>query len=183
MNSTMNFRAATLADVDNLAAARWAFRTEDGTEVPIEPEQAFLQRYRAFVRDALESQRLVYWLAETADVELVAHMAVCIVQSIPRPSRVRDQWGYLTDCYTRPAYRSRGIGEELLTHIVAWARRRDLEMLVVWPSDRSRSFYARAGFGADDEVRVLRLRDYDAQPDPDQLPHAAHATDGRGRRA
>lgn len=164
----MNFRTATLADIDNLAAARWAFRTEDATEVAIESQQAFVARYKAFVRDALRSQGLVYWVAETGDRELVAHMAVFIVQAIPRPSRVRDQWGYLTDCYTRPAFRNRGVGRELLAHVVTWAEKQDLEMLIVWPSDQSESFYARAGFRPDDESRVLRLRAYDAPPDTRQ---------------
>jgi GNAT superfamily N-acetyltransferase len=173
----MNFRTATLGDLDNLAAARWAFRTDDATEPPIEPEQAFVRRYQALVRAALKSQRLVYWLAETADGELAAHMAVFIVSGIPRPSRSRDQWGYLTDCYTRPAFRNRGIGQELLRHAAAWAQRQDLEMLLVWPSDRSVSFYARAGFGPDDEARVLRLRDYDAPPDSRQLPRAEQSSD------
>ena len=161
----MNFRTAILADLGNLAAARWAFRTDDATEAPIESEQAFVRRYQSFVGVALKSQRLVYWLAETAKGELAAHMAVFIVPGIPRPSRARDQWGYLTDCYTLPAFRNRGIGRELLGHVAAWAQSQDLEMLLVWPSDRSQTFYARAGFGPDDEARVLRLRDYDAPPD------------------
>jgi len=158
----MNVRAATLDDVANLAAARWAFRTEGDAEVPIESEQAFARRYQDFVRDALQSGRWRYWIAETADGELVAHMAVGVMRSIPRPSRASDQWGYLTDCYTRPQYRNRGIGRELLACVVAWAESQDLEMLVVWPSDASERFYARAGFDPDAEVRVLRLRDYDA---------------------
>jgi len=158
----MNFRIATLDDLPSLAAARWAFRTESGGEVALETEQAFARRYEAFVRDALQSRRWTYWIAETVDGECVSHMAVCIVQSIPRPSRVSDQWGYLTDCYTRPQFRNRGVGRELLAHVKAWADSQDLEMLVVWPSDKSDGFYARAGFERDEEIRVLRLRDYDA---------------------
>jgi len=158
----MNFRAATLDDVPKLAAARWAFRTDGNGEVPIEAEQAFVDRYENVVREALHSHRWTYWIAETADGELVSQMAVCVVQSIPRPSRASDQWGYLTDCYTRPSFRNRGVGQELLARVTAWAESQDLEMLVVWPSDDSHRFYARAGFERDDEVRVLRLRDYDA---------------------
>lgn len=166
----MNFRTAGVTDVVNLAAARWAFRTEDATEIPIESEHVFVRRYEEFVREALESQRLVYWLAETVDGALVAHMAVCIVPGIPRPSRSRDQWGYLTDCYTRPAFRNRGVGRELLGHVAAWAQDRDLELLLVWPSERSMSFYSRAGFQPDDESRVLRLRDYDSPPNAGESP-------------
>lgn len=155
----MRFRQATLDDIPALAAARWAFRTE--SETPIESEESFRGRCEAFVRDAMSSGQWVYWVA-IDNAELVAHMAVCIVKSIPRPSRLSDQWGYLTDCYTRPEFRSEGIGSELLRHVAEWARSRDLEMLIVWPSDASQPFYARAGFTADDQIRTLRLREYDA---------------------
>ena len=156
----MNFRQAGIADIPALAAARWAFRIEGG-ETPIESEAAFANRYATFVRDALASGSWTYWIAED-DGDLVAHMAVCVVKSIPRPSRLSDQWGYLTDCYTRPAFRNRGVGAELLSRVAEWARGQDLESLVVWPSDDSQSFYARGGFVEDDEIRTLRLRDYDA---------------------
>ena len=157
----MRFRVATPEDLPRLAAMRWAFRTEDG-ETSIEDEEMFVLRYQTFVRDALASGQWRYWVAETANSELAAHMAVCVVPSIPRPSRLHDQWGYLTDCYTLPAFRNQGIGQQLLAHVAAWATAKDLELLLVWPSERSQSFYARAGFGRDDEVRMLRLRDYDA---------------------
>lgn len=158
----MNFRVATGDDVPALAEARWAFRTEDADEVPIEARQEFARRFETFVQDGLRSGRWTYWIAETDDGELVSHMAVCLVQSIPRPSRQSDQWGYLTDCYTSPRFRDRGVGRELLAHVTAWAEAQRLELLVVWPSERSQAFYARAGFEQDDEVRILHLRDYDA---------------------
>jgi len=157
----VRFRIATLEDLPRLAALRWAFRTEEG-ETPIEDQGAFAHRYQTFVRDALASGQWTYWVAETAHSELVAHMAVSIVRSIPRPSHMQDQWGYLTDCYTRPTFRNQGVGQQLLAQVVAWAVAQDLEMLLVWPSEQSQSFYARAGFGRDNEVRMLRLRDYDA---------------------
>lgn len=159
----MNYRIATLDDLPRLALLRWEFRSAGG-EAPIEDESTFAQRYLAFVRDGVESGQWTYWVAEAPEGEIVAQMALCTVRSIPRPSRSSDQWGYLTDCYTRPSFRDKGIGRQLLAHVTAWARTRDLEMLVVWPSERSQTFYARAGFGVDDEVRVLRLRDYDAPP-------------------
>lgn len=159
----MRYRVATLDDLPRLAGLRWEFRAEGG-EVPIDDESTFIRRYLAFVREGVQSGQLTYWVAETADDEVVAHMAICTVRSIPRPSRSSDQWGYLTDCYTRPAFRDQGIGQQLLANVATWAAEQDLEMLIVWPSDRSQAFYARAGFCPDDEVRVLRLRDYDAAP-------------------
>lgn len=54
------------------------------------------------------------------------------------------------------------MGSALLDRVKAWAAERDLELLIVSPSERSVPFYARAGFGPDNEFRVLHLRDYDA---------------------
>jgi GNAT superfamily N-acetyltransferase len=159
----VNYRMATLEDVPRLAAARWAFRRESG-ETPVETETAFASRFEAFARDGLGSGRWTYWIAETDDGELASQMAVCIVESVPRPTRAADQWGYLTDCYTSPAFRNGGIGGELLSRVATWAASRDLELLLVWPSDDSPRFYARAGFGRDEEIRVLRLRGYDTSP-------------------
>ena len=158
----MDYRLATEADIPELAGMRWAFRAEAG-EVPRESEAAFGARYDAFVREGLASGTWTYWVAEEAGA-LVAHMAVCVVRGVPRPARASDRWGYLTDCYTRPAYRGAGVGSALLARVREWATARDLELLLVWPSDASAAFYARAGFRPAAGVALLPLRAYDAPP-------------------
>lgn len=156
----MEYRLATEADVPELADMRWAFRSEAG-EVPAEGQDAFRDRYAAFVRAGLASGAWAYWVAADAG-RLAAHMAVCVVRGVPRPTRGSDQWGYLTDCYTRPAYRGAGVGSALLARVRAWGETRDLELLLVWPSEASAGFYARAGFGPAADAAVLPLRAYDA---------------------
>lgn len=163
----MNFRLAHRADLPALAAARWAFRTEDPAELALCDESEFRGRYQSFVRDAMDTGRLSYWIAEDSGGALAAHMAVVIVESIPRPSRALDRWGYLTDCYVRPAFRNQGLGSELLRRVQEWASAHDLELLLTWPSDRARSFYARAGFATTSDILLQQLRDYDAPPASD----------------
>ena len=158
----MEYRLATVADIPALARMRWAFRAEEG-ELPSEDEATFVARYATFVAAGLASGAWVYWVAADAGA-LVAQMAVCVVSGVPRPSRPSDQWGYLTDCYTRPAYRGAGIGSALLARVRTWAEGQDLELLLVWPSDASAAFYTRAGFGPADGVAVLPLRAYDPPP-------------------
>lgn len=160
-------RLADAADIPALAAARWEFRTEDPVELALVDETTFRSRYESFVGDAMTAGRLVYWIAEAPDSSLAAHMAVVIVESIPRPSRARDRWGYLTDCYVRPAFRNQGVGTELLQRVREWAITHDLELLLTWPSERARSFYQRAGFTVTTDTLVQQLRDYDAPPASD----------------
>jgi GNAT superfamily N-acetyltransferase len=63
------------------------------------------------------------------------------------------------DNQPKPAYRGRGIGSELLRHVQAWAKAQDLEFLIVWPSEASESYYARAGFTPTEAV-VYAVRPY-----------------------
>jgi GNAT superfamily N-acetyltransferase len=160
----MNYRVATAADLPVLAAARWAFRAEDN-EVPSEDQPTFTARFVDFVTAGMASGAWTYWIAEDGD-EIVGQMAVCIVPSIPRPARRSDQWGYLTDVYTRPGSRNAGIGTALLGHVRNWGIARDLEFLLVWPSDASMSFYVRAGFESLGDGLRLTLRAYDVAPTP-----------------
>ena len=156
----MIFRTADVSDVPALAAMRWSFRGEEG-EVPGESQEAFAKRFGDFVSAGIRSGDWTYWLAETDERELASQMAVGVIPSIPRPSRASDQWGYLTDCYTLPRFRNQGVGSALLTRIAQWAAARDLEMILVWPSEKALSLYTKAGFTRDDEVRVLQIRAYD----------------------
>src|SRR5690349_20791770 len=154
----MDYRLATIDDIPQLARMRWDFRAEAGEE-PIEGADAFERRYAAFARQALESRTWVYWLAVDGG-RIVSHAAVNIVRGVPRPSRKSDQWGYLTDCYTRPDHRRQGVGSELMAHVKDWATKHDLEALLGWLSEESRSFYERAGFGPTDGIARLTLRPY-----------------------
>lgn len=81
----------------------------------------------------------------------------CLISS--SESRICDQYGYLTNVYTVPDRRSHGLGAELQRHIIDLARAEGLELLVVWPSDLSRSFYERLGFSADNQVLEMVLWD------------------------
>ncbi len=77
---------------------------------------------------------------------------------VPKPNRLVDALGYVTNVYTRPAYRDRGIGTRLMTSVLQWAEEQDLESLIVWPSTASIHFYERAGFRGSSEMREYEVR-------------------------
>ena len=104
----------------------------------------------------LASHLWALWVAEIGG-RLVGNAFVQIVPKVPRPGRFDDAIGYLTNVYVEPELRARGVGTGLLEHALEWARARDLELLFVWPSERSRPLYARAGFHPG-EVQELVLR-------------------------
>ena len=70
--------------------------------------------------------------------------------------------GYLTNVYTRPGVRGRGLGAKLLSATTEWACEHGLELLIVWPSELSQTLYHRHGFAATGEPLVWMNPELDA---------------------
>jgi GNAT superfamily N-acetyltransferase len=151
------YRMATEADVDELAQLRWDFRREEAPGATVHDQATFLHACAAFLRQGLREQRWTYWVAQQ-DSQIVSHIYIQRVPKVPKPNRLDDALGYVTNVYTRPAYRGQGIGTQLLAQVLQWARAQDLESLIVWPSETSVGFYQRAGFRDTSEMLEYELR-------------------------
>lgn len=99
----------------------------------------------------------MHWVAEHGD-RLAGVMTLRTVAPEPAPGDPFDAWGYLTNVYVIPEARNNGLGARLIAAVTAWAVEARLELLIVWPSERSRPFYNRAGFRRIDDPLVLNLR-------------------------
>ena len=155
----LEYRLATRADLEQLAELRWDFRAEDGEEQPVVTRPAFVEACIAFLEAGLASGDQAYWLALCGE-EIIAQIFVHRIPMVPRPCKIEDYFGYVTNNYTKPAYRGRGIGGQLMQRVEEWARQEDLEVLIVWPSERAVSFYDRSGFKAENDIMEMVLRDY-----------------------
>ncbi len=144
-------RQATVRDVSELAALRRVFTEEDPP--PGEPRADFGEAFREVVGEGLEDGSWIVWVAES-EGEIVAHAFVALVPKVPRSVEAPSHLGYLTNVYTRPAYRGRGLGAKVLGAVTDWARQGGIELLIVWPSERSVSLYRRHGFASRGEPLV-----------------------------
>ena len=143
------YRRASEADVPALARLRRDMAAEEHPDEPEDP--AFEAAFAQFARGALR-ERWTAWVADDGGT-IVATAWVHAVPKVPRPNRPARSLGYLTNVYTAPSARDRGVGSELLRHVDEWAEGEGLELLVVWPSERSVAFYERAGFVATDALQ------------------------------
>jgi GNAT superfamily N-acetyltransferase len=155
----MQYRIATDKDLAQLAELRWDFRSEDGTEQPVVDREEFVEACIELLKQGLASGIHTYWIAEQAG-EIISQVFVHRIDLVPRPCKIRDQFGYITNNHTKPAYRNQGIGSELMRRVTQWARDEDLELLIVYPSEEAVTFYERAGFCAENDVMELKLREY-----------------------
>lgn len=155
----MKYRVADERDLSQLARMRWEFQIEDETEKSVVSESEFSEKCVEYLRQNLKAGDWTFWIAEQ-NSEIVSHIFVKIIISVPRPARIENKWGYLTNVYTKPKFRGRGIGARLLRQVKLWATKLNFEILIVSPSADSTSFYKREGFAAETDFYQLRLREF-----------------------
>lgn len=146
----MTIRLADEHDAQRLAQMRWDFHAEHREPISQTYEE-FSDRFASFLSAGLASARWFVWVAENGG-KIVSHIYVFVVPKVPRPTDTWDSWGYMTNVYTIPGYRGSGVGSTILTKVTAWARSKNLELLLVWPSEESARFYERAGFARSREA-------------------------------
>lgn len=157
MKNSISYRQATAADLDQLATLRWAFRTESDETNPKLSIDTFKKECKKFLADGLRSGQWTFWIAEKNGA-IVSHAFIQKISMVPNPNRIQDQWGYVTNCYTTPEYRSQGIGSNLMEELISWAKSSDLELLIVWPSDESVEYYKKLGFTKKNDILQMPLR-------------------------
>jgi GNAT superfamily N-acetyltransferase len=158
LQSALTFRLATRDDIHALADLRWLLKTGDEEASDTEERSRFIDAFMEFLSESFFDGRFVHWIAET-DGQIVAVMSVGRVPKLPSLKANERYWGYLTNCYTSPAYRDKGIGTQLLATVKQWAKNQQYEFLAVWPSDRSYPFYERSGFHRYPDPLILNLKD------------------------
>lgn len=154
----MIYRQAVEKDLKELAEIRWDFQHESyevSTEIS---KEAFLEQCILFLKDGLNKGEWVYWIAEDSNT-IVSQIFVRKIRKVPKPQCLIDEYGYVTNVYTRPHYRNKGIGKQLMEQVKQWAVNCDLEILIVWPSSEAIQFYERAGFKGENDIMELVIRE------------------------
>ncbi len=148
---------ATPQDFPQLADLRWRLRVDDK---PLSDQSAYDRFVADFVRicsTKWQSSEITHWIASDGE-RVLAIMSIVIVRMLPSPENLYGRWGYITNSYVLPEARNAGVGQGLLSTIKNWAEEENLELLVVWPSERAYPFYERAGFSRHVDPLVLKLK-------------------------
>ncbi|MGO4696831.1 GNAT family N-acetyltransferase [Paenibacillus sp. 2TAB26] len=138
-------RLATLEDIDELVRMRWEFSEEENCDITLNYEE-FHQTCYEFLVKAMKSGDWYIWVAEDSG-SIVSHMYLQLIHKVPRPGKSPDPYyGYVTNVYTRPAFRNQGIGSDIQLAMEHWSKENKVEFLLVWPSSNSVQFYSKNGF-------------------------------------
>jgi GNAT superfamily N-acetyltransferase len=138
-------RLATIEDIPELVQMRWDFSEDERSSSTVIFEE-FNQICSEFLIKAIQGGDWFIWVAEIEE-QIISHMYLQLIHKVPRPGKSPNpHFGYVTNIYTRPAYRRQGVGSKIHIAIEQWSKENDVEFLILWPSPPSVPFYSRNGF-------------------------------------
>ena len=139
------FRRATASDALLLAQMRLEMRRERETDVCALSETEFLQCNIKFFLKHLASGNFISFLAFSSDTA-----AACSGMSLqvhpPTYANPSGISGYVTNMFTRPEWRHRGLALMLVDHLVDAAREAGCAKLYLNASAMGRPLYEKYGF-------------------------------------
>lgn len=148
----MQYQKAGIEEIDILIKLRKAQLIDEGQS----KKQNIDGELHVFFASSMGSESLVEWIAEE-EGEAIASAAVLFVSFPPSFNFPTNLKGYVTNMYTLPAFRGRGIATALLGKLVEEARSRGANHLWLGASEMGRPVYEKFGFQAADELMQMDL--------------------------
>lgn len=151
-------RLATPADAETLARMRYAFRASLGAAV--EDEATFVQRATSWMAPRLADAEGQWrcWVA-VQDGAIAGHLWLQTIEKIPNPVVELERHAYITNVFVAEDVRGAGIGQSLMDAALTFCRDNGVDSVILWPTSRSRTLYARNGFAVRDDIMEANLDD------------------------
>lgn len=90
---------------------------------------------------------------------MLGHLWLSLIEKIPNPAPELERHAYITNVYVRPEGRGGGAGRELMEAALVFCREQQVDSVILWPTARSRTLYARHGFVAPEDMMEAVLDD------------------------
>ena len=148
----MEYREASIQDIDELVMLRKRQLADEG----IKPDIKIDDELAAYFTKHLNDASLVEWLVED-DGSIIATAAIVFMEFPPTYTNRTGVKGYITNKYTNPLYRGKGIATKMLDKLVLEARTRGVKKIWLGASEMGRPVYEKFGFIETNECMELTL--------------------------
>ena len=138
-------RRAGIGDVDTLVALRLEMRRERETAALEIPESEFAALLSNYFTEAVTHGTFVSFIAWDGETA-AACSGLSVVALPPSYGDLTGKKGYITNMYTRKAYRGRGLATRLLDTLKEFASESGCTTLALNASDAGYPVYKKYGF-------------------------------------
>ena len=138
-------RIATIDIIDCLVKFRIQLLKEVNKNIENYNWNKYFEKLKYYYLDAFVNGKVVAFLAEESG-KIVAVSIMCFYNIVPLLSNLEGTIAFLSDMYTIPEYRNRGIGIKLLKSIMEYTKKLGYAKVVLNATDAGRKFYKKYGF-------------------------------------
>ena len=150
------FRRATAEDAELLARMRLEMRKERESSECALSEEEFLRCNVEFFREHLAGGDFISFLSFDGD-EAAACSGLTLQVHPPTYENPSGKSGYVTNMFTRPKWRHRGLAKQLVDRLVEAARSAGCAKLYLNASQMGRPLYEKYGFRSVENEMVFDL--------------------------
>lgn len=123
----------------------------------VEGREEFIERCGRWMEERLGVPgNWACWLVEDEE-GIAGQLWLETIEKIPNPAPELELHGYITNVYVDPRMRGGGAGEALVHAALEHCREQRVDSVVLWPTERSRTLYARHGFASPGDMMELVL--------------------------
>ena len=150
------FRAATMSDISELVKLRFmAILETDGVDQNQRTPE-FEKTVHDYFKECLSNQTYFGAVAEL-DGRLISNNGLILYKKPPAFKGTTGIVGYVTNVYTMPEFRNRGIASELMKLLITFAKNSGATKIHLGTTDDGRKLYEKHGF-KDLAIPGLELR-------------------------
>ncbi|WPC40322.1 GNAT family N-acetyltransferase [Clostridium sp. JS66] len=138
-------RTATINDIDSIVKLRIQLLKEAKKNTENYNWEKYLQVLKCYYNENLLNEKVVAFLDEENE-SIVAMSIMCLYNISPSLFNLDGKRALITDMYTVPKYRNKGIGNKLLINIMEYAKKLGYTKVTLNSTDDGRKLYEKYGF-------------------------------------
>lgn len=143
--SALLFREVTVGDLEQLTRIRVEFFADLHKDMTDTQKAEMYTCNKEYFEETLNDGTFTAYLAFDGDI-IAATSGVNFYKTPPNPKNPTGKTAYISNMFTKPEYRGRGIATRLFAMTVAEAKRCGCGKVVLHATDMGRSIYEKYGF-------------------------------------
>jgi len=145
VSEPFTIRRATTDDIEALVELRLALQSENDAHENRVDWATVGEACRRYFAESIPADVFVIFVAE-AQGRIIATSGLSFVSRPPGRSSFSRSEAYVTNVYTIPAWRSRGVATAILIATIGYAQQQGAQLVFLHTSDAARSLYENLGF-------------------------------------